>query len=166
VTRLTREEAGPFQINVKVGKRRSSIADVGYGVSQTLPIVMDMLEAPEPSAFLFQQPEVHLHPRAQAGLGTFFAQFAAQHPDSFVVAETHSDYLIDRVRLEVRNRTISKDFVSMLYFEDKGENVEIHEILLDEYGNVSKAPACYREFFFREQLSLLALEDGSHVHSD
>ena len=51
--------------------------------------------------FLLQQPEVHLHPQAQAALGTLFCQVAAGGRQ--LIIETHSDYIIDRVRMDVRD---------------------------------------------------------------
>ena len=93
------------------GPQRNLI-DVGYGVSQVLPIVTELLRGNSimelfrgipPSIFLLQQPEVHLHPSAQAALGSFFCQVAK--PDHQLVVETHSDHLLDRVRMDVRDGT-------------------------------------------------------------
>src|SRR5881396_1662040 len=77
---------------------RFNLVDVGYGVSQALPILVDTLQRPAADeVFLLQQPEVHLHPRAQAELGSFFVSQAGKKR-RFVI-ETHSDYLVDRVRM-------------------------------------------------------------------
>ena len=67
--------------------------------------------------FLLQQPEVHLHPTAQAALGSLFCEIAGW--DRQIIVETHSDYIIDRVRMDVRdNKTDLKPAdVSILYFE-------------------------------------------------
>ena len=95
------DDAAPFQIHVrKFGKilkgNRRNLIDVGYGVSQVLPLLTEMLRPNAPSMFLLQQPEVHLHPSAQAALGSLFCSIAG--PDRQLVVETHSDYIIDRVR--------------------------------------------------------------------
>ena len=75
---LSRKESDPFQIQIrrfgdrgKKGPRRNLI-DVGYGVSQVLPVITELLRGGEPAMSLLQQPEVHLHPRAQAALGSLF----------------------------------------------------------------------------------------------
>jgi hypothetical protein len=84
-----REESDPFQVGVKSGGRTFNLIDVGYGVSQALPILVDTVQrAGAFEAFLIQQPEVHLHPRAQAELGTFFA-IQADAKRRFVI-ETHT----------------------------------------------------------------------------
>ena len=53
--------------------------------------------------FLLQQPEVHLHPSAQAALGSLFCQVAAAGKQ--LIVETHSDHVIDRIRMDVRDGT-------------------------------------------------------------
>jgi predicted ATPase len=86
----------PFQLGVKSGSHVFNLVDVGYGVSQALPI-LDILNRPSAfELFLIQRPEVHLYPRAQAELGSFFAAQADRRRR--LVIETHSDHLVDRVR--------------------------------------------------------------------
>ena len=104
IKRLGKKNSEPFQ--VQVGGRRKgpwrNLIDVGYGVSQALPVIMELLRPDAPPMFLLQQPEVHLHPRAQAALGSLFCQMADRKRQ--LVVETHSDHLIDRVRMDVRDR--------------------------------------------------------------
>jgi len=159
VSRYRKSGSSPFHINVTLKGKQSNLIDVGYGISQALPLLADIIESPPRSAFLFQQPEVHLHPRAQAALGSFLAEYVADHRSSYVVAETHSDYLIDRVRYEVRNGTIRSGDVSILYFESVGTDVKISQIDLDDEGNLSNVPATYRDFFVIEQMKLLGLDE-------
>jgi predicted ATPase len=147
----------PFQIGVKSGGPTFNLVDVGYGVSQVLPLLVDIARrANEDIMFLMQQPEVHLHPRAQAQLGTFFARRAG--PKQRFVVETHSDYLIDRVRMEVqRGKLIQAKDVSILYFERYARGARIHNLELDKEGNIVNAPSGYRQFFLNETRSLLGL---------
>lgn len=147
----------PFQIHVKEhlaseeheGSFRNLI-DMGYGVSQILPVVTELLRRKRTSMFLLQQPEVHLHPSAQAALGSFFCDFASWNTQ--LVVETHSDYIINRVRMEVRDKTsnLSPSDVLVLYFERVGLDVKIHPITFDESGNVVGAPDTYNQFFLDE----------------
>ena len=104
--------------------------------------------------FLVQQPEVHLHPRAQAELGSFFSAMTSQSR-RFVV-ETHSDYLLDRVRMEVSSgKHIQAEDVSILYFERGNDGAHIHNIELDSAGSIVNPPPGYRQFFLDEELALL-----------
>jgi hypothetical protein len=155
VIRKGKKDSDPFQIGVKSGGPSFNLVDVGYGVSQVLPILVDTLRhTGDNMLFLLQQPEVHLHPRAQAELGSFFAS-QANRKRRFIV-ETHSDYLVDRVRMEVRRgKLVKPEDVSLLYFERHKQGAVIHNIELDKEGAITNPPATYRRFFLDEELSLL-----------
>ena len=158
VRRHGRQMSDPFQLQVKVRSGpRANIMDVGYGVSQSLPILVDVRTEKE-CTFLLQQPEVHLHPRAQAELAGLFVESFKTHGNRFLV-ETHSDYIIDRVRILVRKRHVNADDVSILYFEPKGSAVTIHSLTLDEDGNLQNTPKGYRDFFVKESDRLLGFAD-------
>ena len=153
---LGKTGSDPFQIQVRKGSKSlkgpfRNLIDVGYGVSQVLPVVTELLAPSIPTdLFLFQQPEVHLHPSAQAELGTLLGQVAADGRQ--LIVETHSDHLIDRVRMDVRDNAtdLKPDDVSLLYFERDGLDVRIHSLGFDEMGNVLNAPPGYRRFFLEE----------------
>ncbi len=153
----------PFQIQVKVRGQhaRTTLIDVGYGVSQVLPILVDgFLRQGE--FLLMQQPEVHLHPRAQAALGTFLGRLVSARRTR-VVVETHSDYLVDRIRLAVRaEKGLRQSHVSILYFERANGGVMVHPMTVDAHGNLLGAPAGYRDFFIKEELSLVTSNVPHH----
>ena len=152
---LGKRESEPFQVQIRKfsgqlkGPPRNLI-DVGYGVSQVLPVITELLRPDERSMFLLQQPEVHLHPSAQAALGSLFCQLAT--PERQLVIETHSDHLLDRVRMDVRDGTtpLKPEDVSILFFERKDLDVRIHSLRIDEEGNIKGAPDGYRNFFLEE----------------
>ncbi len=152
---LGNKESGPFQVQIrKYGSRtkgpQRNLIDVGYGVSQVLPVITELLRPDAPPMFLLQQPEVHLHPSAQAALGSLFCQVAG--PDRQLVVETHSDHLLDRVRMDVRDGTaaLKPDDVSILFFERGDLDVHIHSLRINEEGNILGAPPGYRQFFMEE----------------
>jgi hypothetical protein len=151
-----KKESDPFQIAVKSGGPAFNLVDVGYGVSQALPILVDtILRASKNQLFLLQQPEVHLHPRAQAELGSFFARQAGRR-GRFVI-ETHSDYLVDRVRMEVRQGRLRPEDVSLLYFERQKTGATIYNLELDRSGTIVNPPPGYRRFFLEEERNLLGV---------
>jgi len=157
VKSLGARPSDPFQILVSLVGPAANLLDVGYGVSQALPIVVQSILAqqrPHPTQLLLQQPEVHLHPRGQAALGSFFSRLVARTKMEFVV-ETHSDYLVDRVRQEVARGTIAHDKVLILFFDKKGIETTVDQLHLDERGNVVDAPSSYRQFFLEEETNLL-----------
>jgi predicted ATPase len=148
--------ADPFQILIKIAGTEKNLIDVGYGVSQVLPILVDTLNRKEP-IFLMQQPEIHLHPRAQAALGTYFGHLVKAFNKQLII-ETHSDYIIDRVCLDVRDKTtgIVPSDILILFFQRKPRQpwIRVHKITVDERGNIKGAPRSYREFFMKEQARL------------
>ena len=158
VRQLGESPSDPFQIELKIGDDTINLLDVGYGVSQILPIIVDSVMQDRPRRFLLQQPEVHLHPRGHAALATFLVDRIQDTSQDFVI-ETHSDQLINQLRIEIRNRKLDPRAVSLLYFEKCTSGVQIHEIEIDETGNLTNAPSSYREFFLRHQYELLGLEE-------
>ena len=162
VRNLGRSLGAPFQLQVKVRGPKANIVDVGYGVSQILPILVQVLSpnvsGHEMSFSLLQQPEVHLHPRAQAELSSLLAKLANQSNQSFVV-ETHSDYMIDRARIDIIRGNLRPEDVSLIYFEPKGNIVKVHNISFDKMANMVGVPPHYGEFFLKESKRLLGFKD-------
>ena len=161
----SRTQADPFQLLVKAGKNKANIAHVGYGVSQILPMLFDILTAKSfsspsmPRIVLLQQPEVHLHPQAQAEFASFLARIAGKYPGRFrFVVETHSDFILDRTSIEIRNRTIAARDVSLAFFDIKNNAAKIANIGYDDAGNLTNAPAGYRTFFNKETNRFLGLD--------
>ena len=176
IRHLGKFPSDPFQVQVKKSGKRQvkgpwrNLIDVGYGVSQALPIITELLrddaeqersEKPYPRQFLLQQPEVHLHPSAQAALGSLFCQVAG--PLRQLIVETHSDHLMDRVRMDVRDGVsgLKPEDVSILFFERRDLDVRIHSLRLDKQGNVLGAPDGYRQFFMDEMTRSLWPERSS-----
>ena len=156
---LGRSASDPFQIMVKMAGPRSNLIDVGYGVSQVLPIVVDILTSEEAHNYLLQQPEVHLHPRGQAELASFLAAIV-KNTDNWLTIETHSDYIIDRLRADIRDKKhILPDQVSVLFLERIGIETNIHQMFIDEDGNLQNAPGVYRRFTLQEERRLLGIND-------
>ena len=173
---LGRLPSDPFQLQVRRSGQMGTkgpwrnLMDVGYGVSQSLQIITELLrdnagqrssKNSRPRQFLLQQPEVHLHPSAQAALGSLFCQVAG--PQRQLIVETHSDHLMDRVRMDVRDGVshLKPEDVSILFFERRGLDVRIHSLRLDDQGNVLGAPDGYRQFFMDEMTRSLWPERSS-----
>ncbi len=144
-----------FQIQFKTKGMRANIMDVGYGVSQLLPVLVRILSFK--GKFLMQQPEVHLHPQGQAAFASLLTNLVKENK-SFLL-ETHSDYIIDRVRLEIRKKNISNKDVSLVFHEPQKDGVKINNVTFDDYANFENLPAAYRDFFLAETNSLLGFNE-------
>lgn len=149
----------PFEIDVVLEENFFKIHNVGYGVSQVLPIIVDILGRNEMDIFAIQQPEVHLHPKAQAAFGEFLYKVTSTYNKNFII-ETHSDYLIDRFRLNIyKNKGNNSVDSQVIFFERNGRGNETHIIEINENGQYSdEQPESFNEFFIKEELELLEID--------
>jgi hypothetical protein len=154
---LGKRDGDPFQIMVRTGGPPMNIVDVGYGVSQVLPIIYQLEQTRQHDTFLLQQPEVHLHPRAQAELGSLVARLSKARPSALFMLETHSDYIIDRVRMEVAAGRLDHKNVTIIFFDKMEHEVRARNIYLSENGEILDAPDNFRKFFLEEHQRLLGL---------
>lgn len=130
------------QVELRVGrlptakgraKNMVSIADVGFGVSQTLPVLVALLVAESGQLVYLEQPEIHLHPRAQAALAEILADAAKRGVR--VVVETHSELLLLAVQSLVAERKLSPDLVKLHWFTRREDGVtEVSSAELDHAG--------------------------------
>lgn len=157
VNKFGKDSASPFELTISLNKKAIRINSVGYGVSQVLPVIVELITLVDNSWFAIQQPEVHLHPKAQAALGNFFFN-AANKSHLTLFIETHSDYLIDRFRINMHEDKHATNFAQILFFErsDKG-NLISPMILLENGDYPENQPPSYREFFLNEHGKLLGL---------
>jgi len=137
-----------FGIQSSNTKKSVTIADVGFGISQLLPIIVMGLTAPRDSLLLYEQPEIHLHPRLQANLADFLLRLSAQ--GKRIMVETHSEHFIHRIRrriVEDDSDRIMKD-VNILFTHQpsKKRAAKIEALKVDRYGIIENWP----EDFFPE----------------
>lgn len=140
------EEAVTYQILFPLkghgDKKHLTIADVGFGVSQLLPIVVLGLRSPSSSVLLFEQPEIHLHPKLQANLADFLLAVALT--GKRVVVETHSDHFINRLRRRIAEDPSDelKDKINILFVSPPhdGEGARLDQLKVDRYGIVENWP--------------------------
>ena len=164
VRTFTSSKRDPFQLEFIRDDQSYNYVDVGYGISQIMPVIIGILNidnrgySRNDQVFLMEQPEIHLHPKAQSAFLSFLANILASkrgHKRTQFILETHSDYFIDRARIEIKQGTIKHDDVSLVYLEAQEDGVKIHNITFDEIGNFKNEPDDYRSFFLRETERLL-----------
>ena len=159
IKQFEQNNTSPFQLQININGRKMNFTNVGYGISQILPLLVEIIVSPKDYVFSIQQPEVHLHPKAQAAFGDFVFKSFIEENKCFII-ETHSDYLIDRFRIKINNYKKEKTFTnikSQIVFFSKGMTGNMMTpILIDEDGNLpDEQPKEYREFFINEQFKLL-----------
>jgi AAA domain, putative AbiEii toxin, Type IV TA system len=158
IHRFGKDITSPFEIHIVLGEKAFNLVNVGYGVSQALPVVVEILWRRPGTWFSIQQPEVHLHPRAQAALGDLIFTMAVSEKKKFLI-ETHSDFMIDRYRKRFRRTKINKPSSQILFFERKNNRHNtVTPLTINEQGELpTEQPKGYRRFFIKEQMELLGL---------
>ena len=116
--------------------------NVGFGISYALHVVTALLAAGAGGLVIIESPESHIHPRGQAELGKLIALVAQN--DVQVIIETHSDHIINGIRVAVKEGLLSEDKTTLFYFERKVAEKEqfsaITDIKLDRNGTLSDEP--------------------------
>lgn len=111
--------------------RSENLADVGFGVSQVLPILATLATCPENSTVLIEQPELHLHPAAQGQFADVLFDFSRERGLTLMM-ETHSEHILLRLQRRIAEESVSPDDAAV-YFVDRGQ-VNLAEI--DQYGKL------------------------------
>ena len=137
------EQRDETQVELKVGRLPHSarggardlvsIADVGFGVSQTLPVLVALLAAKPGQIVYIEQPEIHLHPGAQRALAEIFAEAAKR--GVIVIVETHSALLLRGIQTLVAKNELAQDLVKLHWFQrDKSGITSVISADLDDTG--------------------------------
>lgn len=138
-----------YAISSSMGEESTNALNMGFGVSYVLPIIVALLKARKGDLIILENPEAHLHPRGQRRIGELVALASANGVQ--IIMETHSDHILNGIRLAVKQKNISSEQVKVNYFyqyvDEKGmqrHDKTSPEILED--GSLSNWP----EGFFDE----------------
>lgn len=126
-----------FIRDLKETKSETRPTHVGFGYSVTLPVVLGALVS-HGGWFLVENPEAHLHPKSQSFIGRFLG-LAANLCDQIFV-ETHSDHVLNGVRLAVKAGVLAASDVRILYFHRAADGAKVTPLSMDQHGSVSDWP--------------------------
>jgi predicted ATPase len=142
----------------------SSILDVGFGVSQVLPVITLLFFVPEHSIVLLEQPELHLHPSAQAHLADLFIEVIKTRHLQLIV-ESHSEHLVRRLQRRLAEQAIVPQDLRMYFCTKETQGSQIEVIQSDLFGQIENWP----ENFFGditgdlEEMTYAALDRFRHA---
>ena len=161
------QKIGDVGIEVRVGRLPHgetgemdmvNIADVGFGVSQVLPVLVAVIVAEPGQLVYLEQPELHLHPRAQVALAQVLADAAKRGVR--VVAETHSSLLLLGVQTLVAEGKLSPELVKLHWFTRREDGVtEVNSADLDEAGTYGEWPEDFADVDLNTQSRYLDAVD-------
>ena len=137
-----------FLVKQYKGGPEVPLTDVGFGVSQILPVLTQCYYVPEGSILIFENPEAHLHPKAQSELADVFVDVVKNRKVQ-IILESHSEHLLLRLMRRIaeygiEDEGISADQTAFHFCEIKGGNSQAEQLKVDEYGNISNWP---KDFF-------------------
>ncbi|WP_311747379.1 AAA family ATPase [Proteus columbae] len=124
--------------------------DVGFGIGQVLPIILESVIASN-KTLCIEQPEIHLHPKLQADLADLFIDSIMENGNQWII-ETHSESLMLRIQRRIREKKLSKDKVSVLYVDIGEFGAQVTELPLDDDGDFMTE---WPNGFFEERLNEL-----------
>lgn len=135
------DDSNYWQALVKTRRGASEVllTDVGFGVSQVLPVVTLLQYVPEGSTVILEQPEIHLHPLAQAGLADVIIQ-AATHRRVQVILESHSEHLLLRLQRRIAEGAVSAEDMKLYFCDAPGGVSTLTPLDVDLYGNIRNWP--------------------------
>lgn len=103
-----------------------SSVNVGFGITYTLPVIVLLLSSKPGDVLLIENPEAHLHPQGQVAMGKLISLVASSGVQVFV--ETHSDHILNGIRIAVKRKDISNDLVTVNYFYQETQKPYKHLI--------------------------------------
>lgn len=150
-----------YEVRVRSPQRSTEVllTDVGFGVSQVLPVLVQCFYAPRDSTLILEQPEIHLHPGVQAGLADLFIDALRIREDGAkrnlqLIIESHSEHLLRRLMRRIAENKISLDDVALYFVRPAPRGSLIEPLEIDEAGTIRNWP----EDFFGDQMSDIAAQ--------
>jgi len=133
------------KIRTKGYKDWVDLPDVGFGVSQVLPVLVQCFYAPSRSIILMEQPEIHLHPSAQSALADVMIDVINSREDGAdrsiqVIIETHSEHFLRRLQRRIAENSVSQDRVSAYFADITKAPAALEPLQIDIFGNILNWP--------------------------
>lgn len=149
------------EYEVKIRTRGASdlvdLPDVGFGISQVLPVLVQCFYAPSDSIIIMEQPEIHLHPSAQSALADVIIDVVnsrehGKERNIQLIIETHSEHFLRRLQRRIAEETISQDKVSAYFADVTTMPARLRPLEIDLFGNIRNWPG---DFFGDEMADIL-----------
>ena len=147
VNRLS-EQRYEYDVKIQIKGSASSVnlPDVGFGISQVLPVLVECYYAPPGSIIIMEQPEIHLHPSAQSALADVLIDVIQSRENGHdrniqLIIETHSEHFLRRLQRRIAESTILREHVSAYFASVTDSSSQLTPLDIDVYGNIKNWPA-------------------------
>ena len=142
-----------YQVLVQKGGKgpKTMLTDVGFGVSQVLPVLVLLYYVPEGSIVLMEQPEIHLHPAVQSSLADMMLA-VAQGRRVQIIVESHSEHLLRRFQRRAAEGDVSSSDLKLYFVSNDGGEAKLNDLKLNEWGQIENWP----DHFFGDEMGEIA----------
>lgn len=146
-----RLKGGRYEIKVKINpsEKFSLLQDVGFGISQFVPIIVADLQLNKNSTLIILQPEIHLHPSAQSSFGDYITNQIKNKQKNYII-ETHSEYFLNKLRLNIVKGILNPEDVTIYYLETVRNRHIKHKIFFSKKGEIINAPKSFFDTYLMD----------------
>ena len=147
-----------YEVNIQRSPNSPHVmlADMGYGLSQFLPVLVFCYYAPEGSTLILEQPGMHLHPKVQSQIADLLIEVVTERKLQILV-ESHSEHLLNRLQRRVAEEKIRADQTALYFCQNDDGISTIEHLEMDELGNIQNWPP---NFFGDEMGDLFAMTEA------
>jgi predicted ATPase len=153
--KIKRTNGGRFEMLVKPihGSIFTSLSNVGFGVSQFLPILVADLQLPNDSTLFLAEPEIHLHPSVQSKFGEYIVNQINTSDKNYVI-ETHSEYLLNRIRLAIVKGELKPSDLKVYFLENTKKDTDVYDIQFTKTGAIQNAPPTFFQTYSVDSMAI------------
>jgi predicted ATPase len=158
-----------YEVLVRTGARMPEVklTDVGFGVSQVLPVIVECFYVQPNSVVLFEQPEIHLHPRVQAELADLFIDAVTAREDGLerncqFIVESHSEHFLRRLQRRIAEKRLTVDDAALYFVSTQEDHATLEPLDLDMFGEIRNWP----ENFFGDEMEDLVARAEARAHRE
>ena len=152
------ENGYEFLVTQHKGGPEVRLTDIGFGVSQVLPVLTLCYYVPKGSILILEQPEAHLHPKAQSELADVLID-VVKNRNIQIILESHSEHLLHRLTRRIAEGEISANDMALYSCQINDGTSQIEPLKMDEYGNISNWP----QNFFGDEMGDLAAKARAEI---
>ena len=159
------EERQEYEVKVRTKGSNDwvDLPDVGFGISQVLPVLVQCFYAPQHSIIIMEQPEVHLHPKAQAALADVMIDVVKSRESGAnrniqLIIETHSEHFLRRLQRLIATDEVEQSSVSAYFADITTSPAELRPLEIDMFGNILNWP---KDFFGDEMADIIGQAEAA-----
>ena len=136
------------------GEKKINLAAMGTGLSQIVPVIVQTVLTPQDGCLIVEQPEIHLHPAAQATLADLFVEYTRKEKGPQFIIETHSEHFVLRIRRRIAEGKLPPNRVTIFFVQKERGQTKVRQLKLRRNGQFVRWPRGFFEEGYKEAMAL------------